>query len=270
MLVCRPRRQAGARPGHRPRQQRAPRPRRAVAEAVAARSADRRTQPHPSDRIARRGDRGSRALPLVLRLHADRHRSSGARQRRLRLRCRGRRDRRSRKAHSRAAARRRRARAILRQQIRTDPAQLHRRRHQYRRRAIPGRHSRRGGADQIRTGVGDGVDRRDQRAALRPQRRRGDQPRPGNARCRQAPPRRIVLAVASECRARRPAPRQYPRHRRNRHRAERAPDRDGVRAGGRGALAAAGVLRVPGADGAGRRPGAAGARYRSGRGEDSA
>ena len=40
---------------------------------------------------------------------------------------------------------------------------------------------------------------------------------------------------------------------------------DGVRAGGRSALAAAGVLRVPGADGAGGRAGAAGARYRSGR-----
>ena len=40
---------------------------------------------------------------------------------------------------------------------------------------------------------------------------------------------------------------------------------DGVRAGGRGALAAAGVLRMPGADGAGRRAGAAGARYRPGR-----
>ena len=167
--------------------------------------------------------------------------------------------------HPRAAARRRRARPVLRQQIRPDPEELHRRRHQCRRRALPGRHSRRGGADQIRPGVGDGVDRRGQRAALRPQRRRGDQPRPGNARRRQAPPRRIVLAVAAECRARRPAPRQYPRHRRDRHRAERAPHRHGVRAGGRGALARAGVLRMPGADGAGRRPGAAGARYRSGR-----
>ena len=44
-------------------------------------------------------------------------------------------------------------------------------------------------------------------------------------------------AVAAECRARRPAPRQYPRHRRDRHRAQRAADRDGVRAGGGGALA---------------------------------
>ena len=68
---------------------------------------------------------------------------------------------------------------------------------------------------------------------------------------RQAPPRRIVFAVAAECRARRPAPRQYPRHRRDRHRAQRAPDRDGVRAGGGGALARGGVLRMPGADGAG-------------------
>ena len=121
LLVRRPRRQAGARAGHRPHQQRAPRPRRAAAEAVAARSADRRTQPHPSDRRAGRGDRGSHALPLVLRLHADRHRSSGARQRRLRLRRRRRRDRRSRQTDPRAAARRRRARALLRQQVRADP-----------------------------------------------------------------------------------------------------------------------------------------------------
>ena len=68
---------------------------------------------------------------------------------------------------------------------------------------------------------------------------------------RQAPPRRVVLAVAPECRARRPAPRQYPRHRRDRHRAQRAPHRDGVRAGGGGALAQAGVLRVPDPHGAG-------------------
>ena len=61
-------------------------------------------------------------------------------------------------------------------------------------------------------------------------------------------------AVAAECRARRAAPRQYPRHRRDRHRAERAPHRDGFRAGGRRAHARTGVLRVPGADGAGRRP----------------
>ena len=158
-------------------------------------------------------------------------------QRRLRLRCRRRGDRRSRQAHSRAAARRRRARAVLRQQIRADPEELHRRRHEYRGRAVSGRHSRRGGADQIRPGLGHRVDRRGQRAALRAQRRRGDQPRPGNARHGEAPPRRIVLAVASECRARRPAPRQYPRHRRDRHRAQRAADRDGVRAGGGSALA---------------------------------
>ena len=171
LLVCRPRRQAGARARHRPHQQRAPRPRRTADEAVAARSADRRTQPHASGRRAGGNDRGNRALPLVLRLHADRHRSSGARQRRLRLRRRRRRDRRSRKTHPRAAARRRRARPVLRQQVRPDPAELHRRRHQYRGRALPGRHSRRGGADQIRPGLGDGLDRRDQHAALRPQRR---------------------------------------------------------------------------------------------------
>ncbi len=56
----------------------------------------------------------------------------------------------------------------------------------------------------------------------------------------------------SECRARRAAPRQHPRHRRDRHRAERAADRDRLRARGRRARAAAGVLRVPGAHGAGR------------------
>ena len=92
LLVRRRRRQAGARPRHRPCQQRAPRPRRATPETVAQRPADRRTQPHPSGRIAGRGHRGSLALPLVLRLHADRHRSSGAHQRCLRLRCRGRGD----------------------------------------------------------------------------------------------------------------------------------------------------------------------------------
>ena len=63
-----------------------------LAEAVAARSPDRRAQPHPSDRVAGRDHRGSDALPLHLRLHADRHRSSGAHQRRLRLRRRRRRD----------------------------------------------------------------------------------------------------------------------------------------------------------------------------------
>ena len=63
------------------------------------------------------------------------------------------------------------------------------------------------------TGVGDGVDRRDQHTALRPQRRGGGRPRPGNTGRRQASPRRIVFAVAPECRARRPAPRQHPRHR---------------------------------------------------------
>ena len=94
--------------------------------------------------------------------------------------------------HSRAAARRRRARPLLRQQVRPDPEELHRRRHEYRGRAFSRRHSRRGGADQIGAGLGHGVDRRRQRAALCPQRRRCDQPRAGNARCRQAPPRRIV------------------------------------------------------------------------------
>ena len=154
-------------------------------------------------------------------------------------------------AHPRPAARRRRARPLLRQQVRADPEELHRRRHECRRRAVSGRHSRRGGADQIRPGFGHRLDRRGQRAALRAQRRRGDQPRPGNARYGEAPPRRIVFAVAAECRARRPAPRQYPRHRRDRHRAQRAPDRDGVRAGGGSALARGGVLRMPGPDGAG-------------------
>ena len=57
-----------------------------------------------------------------------------------------------------------------------------RRRHEYRRRAVSRRHSRRGGADQVRAGLGHRLDRRGQRAALRAQRRRGDQPRPGNAR----------------------------------------------------------------------------------------
>ena len=85
MLVCRSRRQARAGAGRRQRQQRAPCPRRATIEIVAARSLDRRTQPHPSGRLARRGDRGMRALPLVQRLHADRHRSSGAGQRCLRF-----------------------------------------------------------------------------------------------------------------------------------------------------------------------------------------
>jgi diguanylate cyclase (GGDEF)-like protein len=105
--------------------------------------------------------------------------------------------------------------------------------------------------DQIRPGLRYGVDRRGQRAALRPQRRRGDQPRPGNPRHGEAPPRRIVFAVAPECRTRGPAPRQHPRHRRDRYRAQRAPDRDGVRAGGGSALAQCFVLRVPGTHGAG-------------------
>ena len=100
LLVCRSRRQADARARHRPHQQRAPRPRRAAAETVAARSADRRTQPHPSGGFAGRSDRGDHALPHLLRLHADRHRPSGAGQRRLRLRRRGCRHRRSGAAHS--------------------------------------------------------------------------------------------------------------------------------------------------------------------------
>ena len=74
-------------------------------------------------------------------------------------------------------------------------------------------------------------------------------------RKRWTPPRAAAPArsrCGSRCRARRPAPRQHPRHRRDRHRAERAP---------RSSIAfepvvdarsrAAGVLRMPGADGAG-------------------
>ena len=99
LLVRRSRRQAGARAGHRPHQQRAPRPRRAAVAAVAARSPDRRVQPDPSDRGAGGSHRGSHAVPHLLRLHADRHRSSGAHQRRLRLRRCGRRDFRSGEAH---------------------------------------------------------------------------------------------------------------------------------------------------------------------------
>ena len=81
-------------------------------------------------------------------------------------------------AHPRAAARRRRARPLLRQQVRRDPEELHRRRHECRRRALPRRHPRRGGADQIRPGLGHRLDRRGQRAALCAQRRRSHQPRP--------------------------------------------------------------------------------------------
>jgi diguanylate cyclase (GGDEF)-like protein len=44
--------------------------------------------------------------------------------------------------------------------------------------------------------------------------------RPRNPRPVEAPPRRIVFAMASQRRARCPAPGQYPRHRRNRHRAQ--------------------------------------------------
>jgi GGDEF domain-containing protein len=50
----------------------------------------------------------------------------------------------------------------------------------------------------------------------------------GDARKRQAPPRRLVPHLEAECRARRPAPRQHPRHRRDRHRAQRAAHRDGL------------------------------------------
>ena len=123
----------------------------------------------PSRRLAGGSDRRGRAFPVVLLLHADRHRSFGARQRRLRLRRRGRRDRRSRQTHPRQAARRRRARPILRQQVRADFKEQHGRRHQYRGRAFPGRDPRRGDPDQIRPRLGDGLDRRDQHPALRPQ-----------------------------------------------------------------------------------------------------
>ena len=191
LLVCRRRRQAGARPGHRPDQQRAPRPRRAARQTVAERSPDRRTQSHASDRFARRDHRGGRSFPHQLRLHADRHRSSGAHQRRLRLRCRGCGDFGSGGPHSPKVARRRRARAFLRQQVRPGAEELHGRRHERRGRAVSGRDPRRGGADQIRPRLGHGLDRRRQRAALCPQCRRGDQPRPGNPRRLQEPPRRV-------------------------------------------------------------------------------
>ena len=59
LLVRRRRRQAGARARHRPHQQRAPCPRRTIAATVAARSADRRTQSHPSRRRAGGSDRGN-------------------------------------------------------------------------------------------------------------------------------------------------------------------------------------------------------------------
>ena len=142
-----------------------------LVEAGAARSPDRRAQPHPSDRLARRGDRGGHALPHVQRLHADRHRSFGAHQRCFRLRCGGRRDRGSRLPHPLQLARRRRARPLLRQQVRPDPEELHRRRHEHRRRAVSGHHPRRGGADQIRPGLGHRLDRRGQHAAPCAQRR---------------------------------------------------------------------------------------------------
>ena len=79
-------------------------------------------------------------------------------------------------------ARRRRARPFLRQQVRSGAEELHGRRHERGGRAVSGRHSRRGGADQIRPGLGDGVDRRRCRAALCAQCRRSDQSRPGNPR----------------------------------------------------------------------------------------
>ena len=208
-----------------------------TAETVAARSADRRTQSHPSDCLAGRGHRGSHALPLLLRLHADRHRSSGADQRRLRLRCRRRRDRRSRATHSRAAARRRRARPLLRQQVRPDPEELHGRRHQHRRRAVSAGIRdevvpTKSGPVSITASIGavslpryarnadEAINRAQETLDIAKRRRAGS-----------------FVAVAAQCRARRPAPRQHPRHRRDRHRAQRAPHRDGVRAGRRGPLA---------------------------------
>jgi hypothetical protein len=101
----------------------------------------------------------------------------------------------------RIRARLRGARPLLRQQVRADPEELHRRRHECRRRAIPRRGSRRRGADQVRPGLGHRVDRCGQRAALCAQCRRGHQPRPRNSRHGETPPRRVVLAVAPQCRA---------------------------------------------------------------------
>ncbi len=75
-----------------------------------------------------------------------------------------------------AIARRRCARPFLRQQVRRDPEELHRRRHEYRRRSLPRLRARRSRADALRTGLGHRLDRRRCRAALCALDRRSPQP----------------------------------------------------------------------------------------------
>ncbi len=82
----------------------------------------------------------------------------------------------------------------------------------------------------------------------------------GNARPRQDQAARLVPGLSAERRARDAAPRERACRRRDRHRAQRAANSSGVRAGGRGRDTADGVLRMPDAHPAHRRLAGAGER----------
>ena len=108
--------------------QRASRTRAQARATREVRSADRRTEPRPLDRGARRHARRGGEIPRLVRLPAGRHRPSRPAQRSLRLRHHRGRDRAGRQAHPRAPARQGSSRPLLRQQIRRGADQLHARR----------------------------------------------------------------------------------------------------------------------------------------------
>ena len=100
-------------------------------------------------------------------------------------------------------------------------------------------------ADRRRSGGGDGDDRRHHRAAPRPQRPGNSKPRAGRATCRAPQTPRLVRPLSAERRARRAAPRQRARDRRNRGRAQRTAHRARIRTGGRDQEPPDRILRMP-------------------------
>ncbi len=100
--------------------------------------------------------------------------------------------------------------------------QLHARGNRDRGRTLSELHPRRCRRHLGRSGLGDRHDRRRRRAASCRQCARGAVARAGNSRPRQGEASRLVSGLCAECRARGDPARQYPRHRPDRHRAERA------------------------------------------------
>ena len=226
---ARPRRRAGDR--------RAPGRGAAARLSVALRRPHRRDEPLAHDGGARSHPRRGDQAALVLRLHAGRDRQSRPHQRGLRLQHRRRGDRRDRRTHPLAAARQGPSRTVFRQQVRRDPEQLHARRHAGRGRPPAGQRPRRRRADLGRPGRGDGDHRRRDGAAPRPQCQRSAGARAGFARQRQGQAARVVPGLPAQSGARRPAPGERPRHRRDREGAQRPAHLPGLRAGGGDRLA---------------------------------